>query len=239
LIAAGEHPMLVDFEALFHPRSANPAAQRADEMAGAALGHSVLGVGLLPVRIWANEEQSGVDISGLGNSAGQLTPFEVPHWEKTDTDEMRMIRKRTEMPGADNCPTLAGALISAFDYVEEIASSFEATYRLLLRRRPEFLAVLRRFAADEVRVIPRATRTYGTLLYESFHPDVLRDSSTRESFFNKLQSAVTQGPALTRLVAAEKADLLRGDIPLFTTGPGSCDLWTSVGQRIYGYFTES
>jgi type 2 lantibiotic biosynthesis protein LanM len=239
LIAAGEHPMLVDLEALFHPPIGNPTPQRADEIAGAALRRSVLGVGLLPVRVWATEEQSGVDVSGLGNPAGQFTPFEVPHWEKTDTDEMHMIRKRAEMSGADNCPTLAGAPVSAFDYVEEIAGGFEATYRLLLKRRMEFLALLRSFAPDEVRIIPRATRTYGSLLYESFHPDMLRDSGTRESFFNNLQRAVTQFPELERLVAAELADLLRGDIPLFTTRPDSCDLLTSSGQRIGGYFTES
>jgi type 2 lantibiotic biosynthesis protein LanM len=94
LIAAGEYPMLVDLEALFHPRVRKFTAQRADELAGAALGYSVRAIGLLPLRVLANNEDAGLDISGLGNTAGQLTPFAVPHWEQTETDEMRLIRKR-------------------------------------------------------------------------------------------------------------------------------------------------
>lgn len=239
LVAAGEHPMLVDLEALFHPGVTPHAGQRANEQAVSALGDSVLAVGMLPVRIWANDDESGVDISGLSNSAGQLTPFAVPQWDKAETDEMRVVRKRAEMAGSDNCPTLEGTPASAFDYAEEIASAFASTYRLLLAHAPEFLSQLHRFANDEVRAIPRASRTYATLYHESFHPDLLRDRNSRESFLNKLQETVAFRPDLQRLLAAEQEDLLRGDIPLFTTRPGSCDVWTSAGQRIAEYFTES
>src|SRR5262249_2217670 len=90
----------------------------------------------------------------------------------------------------------------------------------------------------EVRVIARGTQTYGILLRESFHPDLLRDPAGRMALFDRLQEAVEYRPCLARLIAAEREDLLRGDIPLFTTRPSSRDLWTSTNHRIENYFDE-
>ncbi len=239
LIAGGEHPLLIDLEALFHPRPENVTSGLADEIAGATLGNSALRVGLLPLRLWATEDDSGVDISGLGSSAGQLTPHGVPHWERVDTDEMHLVRKRTEMPGSKNCPSLNGRDVSAFDYAESIAGGFASTYRLLLRYRGEMLTVLRRFSQDEVRVIVRPTHTYAVLFRESFHPDVLRNEADRASIFDRLQELAADRPGLNKLIAAERRDLLRGDIPLFTTRPASCHLWTSTGEIVENYFGES
>ncbi len=239
LIANGEHPVLVDLEALFHPRPADITPGLADEIAGATLGYSVLRVGLLPQRWWATEDDSGVDISGLGSSAGQLTPHGLPHWECADTDEMHMVRKRKEMPGAENCPFLNGREVNAFDYAESIAIGFASAYRLLLARRGEMIAMLHRFSQDEVRVIARATHTYATLFQESFHPDVLRNEADRVAIFDRLREVGTDRPALNRLIPAEHADLRRGDIPLFTTRPASRHVWSSTGERIENYFGES
>ena len=67
LIAAAEHPVLVDLEALFHPRlDERVEAKNADDAAFQALEYSVLRVGLLPQRIWTGPDSEGVDISGLG-----------------------------------------------------------------------------------------------------------------------------------------------------------------------------
>jgi type 2 lantibiotic biosynthesis protein LanM len=239
LIANGEHPALVDLEALFHPRPVDVTTGLADEIASATLGYSALRVGLLPLRWWATEEDSGVDISGLGSAAGQLTPHGVPHWERADTDEMHMVRRREEMPGAKNCPSLNGREVNAFDYAESIAMGFASTYRLLLLHRGETIAVLHRFAQDEVRVIARATHTYATLFQESFHPDVLRNEADRVGIFDRLRDVAADRPALNPLMPAEHNDLLRGDIPLFTTRPASRHLWTSTGEIIENYFSES
>jgi type 2 lantibiotic biosynthesis protein LanM len=92
LIAAGEQPVLVDLEALFHPRP-----QEAEPTSGQALGretmaNSVLGVGLLPQRIWGDREQAGLDISGLGGHAGQLSPIPGLQVQERGTDQMRFVR---------------------------------------------------------------------------------------------------------------------------------------------------
>jgi type 2 lantibiotic biosynthesis protein LanM len=239
LIAAGEHPVLIDLEALFHPRLEPTTTLQASEIARAFLGSSVMSVGLLPLRRWSSEEHSGIDLAGLSNSAGQLSPQPVPRWERVDSDEMHMVRKRVELTGSDNCPTLNGQQVNALDYADPIASGFVFTYRLLLTHRTELHSVLQHFADDEVRVIVRPTKTYAALYRESFHPDVLRNSADRSALFDRLQETVTWRPALERLISFEHGDLLRGDIPLFTTRPASRHLRTSTMEHIDNYFDES
>ncbi|WP_009630784.1 type 2 lanthipeptide synthetase LanM family protein [Synechocystis sp. PCC 7509] len=242
LIAAGEHPVLLDLEALFHPRAGGADLKQADQLANNTLGYSVYGIGLLPHRMWSNEEFAGIDISGLGASEGQLTPHQIPRWEGVGTDEMKLTRQRVEMPGAQNQPTLNGKTVNVLDYAAEINHGFTNMYRLLWQHREELLAengLLASFAGDTVRVIVRATRTYATLLAESFHPDVLRNALERDRLFDKLWLAVEHLPHLAKLIPAEGQDLLKGDIPLFTTRPESKDLWASSGQKIANFLDES
>jgi len=241
VIAAGEHPVLIDLEALFHPQRMVPQADQ-EEIDKTAIDHSVLRVGLLPQRDWSSAESDGVDFSGLGGAAGQITPYGVPDWDKPGTDEMRLTRKRVAMPVANNRPSLNGNEVNPADYVAEILTGFTRLYRLLHEHREELLSAsgpLTRFAADQVRVVLRPTQTYGLLLAESFHPDLLRDALDRDQHFDRLWVAVEPLPYLAKVVQAERADLQHGDIPIFTTEPCSRDLWTSSGQRIKDFFDES
>jgi type 2 lantibiotic biosynthesis protein LanM len=241
LIAAGEHPVLIDLESLFHPHSGGIDLRQSDMLAGDAMAQSVLRVGLLPHRIWANAESEGVDLSGLGSAAGQLSPHVLPYWENIGTDEMRLARKRMEMQGGQNQPTLNGVAVDVPAYAEAIVAGFTDMYRLLLQHQAALLAEdspLARFAADEVRIIVRPTRSYALLLRESYHPDLLRNALDRDRHIDRLWLGVEQRPYLARLIAAERADLLRGDIPMFTTRPDSRDVWSSTGQRIADFFDE-
>ena len=239
LIACGEHPMLVDLEALFHHRPEIAGSGLADQLAGDALSNSALRVGLLPVRMWANADAAGIDVSGLGGAAGQMTPHGVPQWERTDTDEMHLVRKPAPIPGAKNRPVLEGRELDAADYTESLSKGFTAMYRLLLHNRGQLPALLREFSADEVRVIVRPTQTYAALFHESFHPDLLRSHADRLAFLGRLDEAVAVRPDLSALVEFERHDLVAGDIPLFTTRPSSRDLFTCTGEVVENYFRES
>lgn len=236
LIADGEHPVLIDLEALFHPRVGSSTGPRDPGIEG--LWQSVAGTGLLPMRLFANEGSVGVDISGLANPAGQLTPSAVPVWEQAATDEMRVVRRRVEMTAAQNCPKLSGEEVNALDYAHSITRGFSLTYRLLIRDRVALAEMLDRFADDEVRFIARATRTYAVLLTESFHPDLLRDSAERMTLFERLREATALQPFLERLVTAECRDLIAGDLPLFHSRPCSRHIWTSDGQCVPNFLTE-
>ena len=240
VIAAGEHPVLIDLEALFHPPRTLPQAE-GEEIDSTAIDHSVLRVGLLPQRDWSTAKSEGVDFSGLGGAPGQITPYTVPDWDRRGTDEMRLTRKRVAAPVANNRPSLNGNEVNSADYVAAIVTGFTRVYRLLLAHRDELLSAsgpLTRFAHDQVRVVLRPTQTYAVLLGESFHPDVLRDALDRDLLFDRLWVAVESLPYLAKVVHAEREDLQNGDIPLFTTVPCSRDLWASSGERITDFFDE-
>ena len=241
LIAAGEHPVLLDLESLFHPRAGTTSGTELSRLVGHSVAYSVLRVGLLPQRVWSNADSEGIDISGLGFTAGQLTPHRVPTWEGVNTDEMRFVRTRVAMPEGRHRPTLNGADVDLLEHAEAIVRGFTSVYRLLLNHRDELLAddgPLARFSEDEVRVVMRPTRTYAMLLNESFHPDVLRDALERDRLLDRLWGTVDQRPALAKVIAAECADLQRGDIPLFTTQPGSRDVWSSSNEHVAEFFEE-
>ncbi|MEV0460108.1 type 2 lanthipeptide synthetase LanM family protein [Catellatospora methionotrophica] len=245
IIAVGEHPVLIDLEALFHPQGEETGQQvRVAAEAFRTMRESVLEVGLLPRPIIYQDDDGvgGVDFSGLAGSAGQLTPTPVATWEESGTDEMRLVRKRIEMGGGQNLPSLTGAEHRTLDFSDDIMAGFEHTYRLLLDHRDALLAddgPVAAFARDEVRVILRATRTYGKLLQESRHPDLLRNALDRERFLSFLWLQEEWPGAEARIATAEQAQLSRGDIPFFSTMPGSHDFVAGDGTLITGVLATS
>ncbi|WP_169314051.1 type 2 lanthipeptide synthetase LanM family protein [Streptomyces piniterrae] len=236
LLAAGEHPMPVDLEALFHPqvRARGPTQQN---LAAGALDRSVWQVGLLPRRDWSDQDSIGVDISGLGGQSGQLNPHPTVSWEKPGTDEMRVGRRRAELPVSENRPRLDDQDVEVWRYKDAVLAGFTRMYRLLCENRAALLAEqLPRFAHDETRAVLRSTNVYGLLWYESFHPDLLRDALARDRFYDHLWAQAAQRPYLVPLIPAEQRDLWHGDIPLFHTCPGSRALLTAEGERFEDFF---
>jgi type 2 lantibiotic biosynthesis protein LanM len=238
VLAAGEHPVLVDLEALFHSRLGEDDPD-AGGSAARSIGYSVLRAGLLPSRRLIEEGDAGVDMSGLGGQEGQVTP-PVPIWKEEATDQMRLARERRTLSASKNRPKLLGEEVQASHYAADLLKGFTEMYRLLVRHQEGWLTrILPRFERDEVRVILRDTRTYMTLVSEGFHPEYLGDALERERLFDHLWDGVSLQPHLRRVIAAERRDLLQGDVPLFTTHPGSRDLLTSQGERIEDFCPES
>lgn len=238
VIAAGEDPVFVDLEALFQHRQRSPTADLSPGQQ--ALEHSVMRSFLLPLPTLFNQQGEGIEISGLSQTAGQRTPRPLPQWEDAGTDDMKLVRRRLTLQESANCPRLHNHDIRPLDYIEQIVTGFTTLYRSLCALRAEIEENwLPRFANDEVRFVARATSMYATLLAESFHPNMLRHGLKRERFLDRLWSAVTYWPDLARLIAAERADLQRGDIPLFTTRPASKALWTDTGVCLPDFFAHS
>src|SRR6266567_148460 len=185
-------------------------------------------------------ESEGVDLSGLGGEAGQPTPFTMPRWENAGTDEMLLVRRKSATDSRQNRPTLNGNEVQALDYCDQIIRGFTCTYQLLMARREELQRdFLPRFAHDEVRFLARATRVYAVLLFESFHPNVLRDALKRERTFDRLWLSVKDRPYLRQVIGDERADLQQGDIPFFATTPDSRNLLTSRGEQIEDFFAQT
>jgi type 2 lantibiotic biosynthesis protein LanM len=242
LIASGEHPMPIDLETLFHASPVRSDTHPIDRLVHRANEDSVMKIGLLPRRVWSRGEADGIDISGIGGGVAQTAPDPTLCWEAPGTDQMRVARDRFTMSGEHNRPLLLDQEVSPARYGETIGAGFAAMYRLLMSRRDELCSPggpLRAFADSAVRVILRDTRTYAVLLEESFHPDFLRNALDRDLLLDRLWLRTVHQPHLTRAVPAEQRDLRAGDIPLFTTRPDSCDLWTSRGERIERFFEQS
>ena len=239
LIAAGEHPMLVDLEALFHPHVYGVDPVVAGNLAAGALDESVWQVGLLPRRVWSDDHSAGVDMSGLGGEAGQMNPHPLVGWEGPGSDELRLTRRRVELPASENRPRLHDQDVAALGYRDAIVHGFTRMYQLLCRHRDALAAEqLPRFAHDEIRVVVRSTNVYGLLWYESFHPDLLRDALDRDRLFDRLWTEAARRPNLARVIAAERRDLWRDDIPSFSTTPSSRTLWTSEREPLDDFFDE-
>ena len=240
LIASGEHPMMIDLESLFHPRVNPPTLLLSQRQVTKSLHHSVLRVGLLPLRVWGNREHIGVDISGLSGHGGQILPRPMLRMDRADTDQLHFIRERLSMSERSNRPTLQGQSTNILDYRTDLIKGFIQIYRLLLREREALLSgPIRAFAHDEIRFLARSTNVYGQILFESYHPDFLRNALDRDRFFDRLWVAIEHQPELQRLVAAERTDLHAGDIPMFTTRPDTCDIFTSKGICIPAYLNET
>lgn len=233
LIAAGEHPVLVDLETLFEPRI-NELGREVDETRiGRVLEKTVLTIGLLPSRAWADRDGEGVDLSGLAGSGGQFLPS-VLRSESVGTDEMRYSLQPVEIPAGENLPTFNGEAVHVSRYIDEVVGGFTRMARLFLEHREELAAPegpLAAFAEAEVRIVVRPTRTYAMLYFESFHPFLLGEALDRDRLFGRLWLAAREHPMLERLIPSELRALLGGDIPLFTTRPGTRDVWSSDGER--------
>ncbi len=242
LIAAGEQPVLVDLEGLFHPRTDGDSLRLQEPLAGDALHHCLLRIGLLPQRLWSAPEQPGIDLSGISAAGGQIDPIPVLRLVDAGTDRMRFQRTEAETDPAQNVPTLDGRPVDPSRYRAEVAAGFERMYRLLLAHRGEILgpgSPLEAFAAAEVRIIVRPTRGYQSLLRESYHPDVLGNAILRDQLFDWLWAGVPHHPYLAELIPGERRALEQGDIPMLTTLAGSRDLWTGRGERIAGFFDRT
>ena len=240
VIAAGEHPVLVDLEALFHPPMDRFDPRQSFQPGLRSIDNSVFRIGLLPCRIWSNKDAVGVDLSGMGGQEGQMTPFAVPRWEGTGTDQMRLVRQRVEIPAARNRPKLRGEDVDVLAYRAQLLRGFTCMYRLLQERRSELIIdVLPSFAHDEIRLLFRPTRRYAYLLRESFHPELLQDALERDRFLDQLWREVEILPHLARVLPAEQRDMRRGDIPFFKTTPDSLAIFTSDDEPLGAFFEAS
>ena len=199
------------------------------------------GTGCFPNVCGVTSAEAGVDQSGLGAPEGQLWPYASPEWADAGTDTMRMVRARHEVDTSLNRPTLDGAPIDVRKYRDEVVRGFRAAYRILQDRSDQFLGPdgpLTRFASDAVCIFMRSARTYRKLLRESYHPDVLRDALDRDRLFDLLWVEVEEDERLADVTRLEQADLVRGDIPSFTTRPTSRDVWIG-GNRFADFIPES
>lgn len=229
LIAAGDQPVLVDVETLFHP-SRRPVTALSHDPAYHSLIGSVYRTALLPLLV--SGEYGVSDVSGLGGDADSTVSTSVVDWADAGLDSMHLVRRPGQTQSAANRPMLDGATIEPREHEIAVLTGFRAAYEAIARHRDEFLGpegLLAQCASDQLRFVPRSTSLYTSLLDESTHPDALRDAAGRSQLLDLLWDA---DESLHAIAPYELADLWAGDVPLFTARPDSRDVWASDGTRI-------
>ena len=239
LIAAGADPVVIDLETLFQ---ALPARAAADLNAHRieAMQQLVLRTLLLPVRIPG--ARGSVDMGGMSDLAGQRSSTNVAAWQDANTDAMRLTFNQARFSGEANVPVLDGRRLRAYDFLPDIERGFTHIYRLLERHRDQLLAPegpLAAFRSDQVRHVPRHSIEYALLLEGGAHPGCLRDAAERDMLFDSLWLETAQHPRLSELIAGERADLWRGDVPSFSVSVDSRHLRDNHGAVINDYFAAS
>ncbi len=235
LIADGEFPVLVDLETLLHPAPDFVEVKSARDKANAWLSRSVMHTGMLPRRLWGDNQRSGVNLAGLGSDKSQVLPNPVPDWEGTGTDQMRQVRTAKELKKSDNLPGKDGKPISVTNHISDLLTGFQTMYRFVQTHAQELTQMhgpLMAFSGVKTRVVLRGTKLYSSLLYDGLHPDHMRHAFDRDNLMEHLWSQSQGSNIHMQLVAHEKRDLSFGDVPYFSVLTNSTQLRNSRGEPV-------
>lgn len=242
LIAHHEYPVPVDLEPLFH-QAVHPSIQAvtAAEKATQVLERSVKSTGILPVQLYfaGNDENKGVDLSGLGGKDKQSSPFKVSQIVQRSSDRMKIEKDYFQMSAEKNNPKLDGKNVNTVDYLDAIKEGFQECYAWIAGNKAAVKEQLSSFFDVNARFILRPTNQYGRLMDQSCHPDFLRNSLARDIFLHRLYINTPEKNEFDRVVQSEKSEMLQGDIPYFYSKIGEPHLYLNDESRIDGYFEES
>jgi type 2 lantibiotic biosynthesis protein LanM len=246
LIAAGEHPVLIDHETLLQPRIryfGSPGEEGPLSLAGRSFYQdSVFRTGLLPRREIRPTGES-YDVSGLGGTEVQLTHMWRKIWENINTDAMRLGAEPISLRPTHNVVILDGEKVQAAPYVDQMAAGFEPMYRFLQARRAELLGPngpLRNWSG--LRFVFRATQIYGSMLKRLYSPRCLchgMDASIELELFSRPLLYTEDRPFSWPILADERKSLLQGDIPMFQCAAEGDSLILEAGRSIPQFFWES
>jgi type 2 lantibiotic biosynthesis protein LanM len=246
LIAAGEHPVLIDHETLLQPRIRYFGPPEEEGPLSLAVRFfyedSVIRTGLLPRREIRPSGES-YDLSGLGGIEVQLTHRCRKTWENINTDAMRLRAERISLRPSHNVVILDGRKVRAAPYMDQMAAGFEQMYRFLQARRAELLGPqgpLRNWSG--LRFVFRDTAIYASMLKRLFPPRCLRDgvdASIELELFTRPLLYAEDRPFSWPILADERRSLLQGDIPLLQYAAEGDSLMLEGGGSIPQFFRES
>jgi type 2 lantibiotic biosynthesis protein LanM len=224
VVAAGEYPIIVDLETLFHEPTAIDGLSPASALAYRIMGDSVTRTLLLPMRVERHDGGSA-DISALGYVAGQSAPHKAIDWGEWETDEMRLVEKSGLLPVSGSIPEFERKPIASIERRDEIVEGFSATSALLLRRKRQLRDLsrgpLKVFHGATKRVVFRPTSLYVRALADSWHPRFGSDVAALETAFGRAIAQGGQSSGVPKQIEKrEIAQLLDGDVPYFQARVG-------------------
>lgn len=235
IIADGSQPQFIDLETLFsHPRRTAPTEDDLRQAFVDELSESVLNTMMLPLRFHGSPQD--FNMAGLGMTGKQASGY----WKSytigaRGSDELRFAKYATELEHTVNMPLLDGRHHPAVDFSDDVQEGFDLGTAVLAAHHDDLVALLRaeRHAPMRVRQVLRPTATYARFLEASTHPLYLTGEATRRALLAKLRACPAVRPERGEEVLALEVDALDdGDIPCFTTTPGSRDLLGNMSHEV-------
>jgi type 2 lantibiotic biosynthesis protein LanM len=237
LIAAGPVPVVVDCETIFARRSPQPPTGlgAAWDKAVELIRRSPLHSGLLPGR-GAYLAFRGVDASAAGALPDEQPLVRIPTITGIGTDEARLTMEAVPRSPANNLPSPTPRIGEFWPQV--VAGFDELTARLAALDRTGALdTLIAAFDDAPIRLVLRDTITYAEIGAMLWHPASLHnEAEARERAIDLLTKNAANNPDAPsdpRVIRAEVAELLVGDVPYFVTEPTSGNL-TGPGGIVAG-----
>ncbi|HEY7349302.1 MAG TPA: type 2 lanthipeptide synthetase LanM family protein [Ktedonobacterales bacterium] len=252
LVAHGEHPVLVDMEALMQHRAYLESLDdgvQAQLLAQEMIADSVLHTGFLPSWQIDKNGHQAYDISGLRGPDELVFETIASRWEHVNTDRMELKSKPIKVEASTDYTSQNGISLLLAEHGEDVLTGFEHCYRFLLAHRESLLkpgSPLYDLKHQQLRLIYRNTQVYGSLLQCLLAPQYLRDGADRTIQLEALGLAVMPPPEVSSqrrqcsrwwpILAEEQQAMQQMDIPFFSTRADSDSLILLSGQSIEGCF---
>nr|MDJ0650315.1 type 2 lanthipeptide synthetase LanM family protein [Xenococcaceae cyanobacterium MO_188.B19] len=244
LIANGEQPVLIDTETLLHPHNKTPDAidrSKVQILANKKLTESPLRTLMLPQWGLSANDDLNMDLSGLGGRDEQKEL--TLKWKNINTDGMNLETELVTVKEG-NAPTLNQTPLTPDKYLAHLILGFEQMYRFLSNSKDILLAPnspLTIFANLKVRYLFRTTRTYDSILHDSFTPELLQSGIDRSIALDVLSRAFLlqeAKPDFWDILEAELQAMEGLDIPFFSVKTSETSLKLSTGVVIPNLFEE-
>lgn len=212
LIAAGEHPVIVDLETLFHPRLSPAIGAMLGAGAGRARADERVGT-LVDSGFFAPPD--ALDFSALGGGVVD-TPFRVRRSVRVNSDTMDMTTTGYRAPARPNVPILDGRPQRAADFRGAILDGYREMAGLVRRDRVALADRLEGFAGLSCRMVVRASNIYGLLIQAATEPPAMRDPAARHALVLRglaPQPGLVEGDGVHAILDAELRALERMTVP--------------------------
>jgi lantibiotic modifying enzyme len=216
-IASGEFPVLFDLETSFY------------QFPGDLEFTDVRDTGLI-----GHRGSSGIEGGGAS-------------WEwspdvESTTQGQPIIRYSKRVWFDDNRVYEGAGLADPYQYADDVVAGFRHGYQAILENRSKLIDRLEQARTQGMRLrhLVRHTAYYNLLLTWLRQPVVEAGTDLREQIFGRLHRDYTADhPLLEEVYAAERDDLLLGDIPYFWTTFDGYDLEHITGTVQRNYFKET
>ncbi len=245
VIATAAGPVIIDSEAaLVHMdrgEDEGSATGGAPGRAALRLQDSCLATSLVAL-VNADTLDQPFDIGGLRPSQGHMSSLPRRAWHGQRTDAIGFEPERRAERITSGAPLVGGRPVAPEEHADALLRGFASAYRFIMGRRETLLARLPAFAGRRTRILFRASDQYAALLMVLSAPRYQADGLVRGlalETLNRVFGRDAQRPRLWPLVAEERDDLERLDIPRFEVPVDATAVVARGGERVVGHFARS